>query len=103
VGRCPGHLATDPEALGRRRGAVPGVGGGDAPVVRSRLDRVERCAHRHGADDTRSLSDFLSYVFPFDEPAWVLSVSFLDPLELDRWLPQLDDLAAGLQLSGTAR
>ena len=61
--------------------------------------RIRQRAH---TDDTRSLSDHVSYVFPFDDAAWVLSVSFLDPLEAERWLPELDTLAAGLQLAGTA-
>jgi hypothetical protein len=66
------------------------------------LRRV-RIRQRAYTDDTRSLSDFLSYVFPFDEAAWVLSVSFLDPLQLDRWLPELDALAAGVQLGSDPR
>lgn len=66
------------------------------------LTRV-RIRQRAYTDDTRSLSDYLSYVFPFDEAAWVLSVSFLDPLHLDRCLPDLDALAAGVQLSSGVR
>jgi hypothetical protein len=62
-----------------------------------------RVRQRAYTDDTRSISEYVSYVFPFDGAAWVLSVSFLDPRQADRWLEELDTLAAGVQLQGGAR
>ena len=64
------------------------------------LPRVRVRQRAYTDDDTRSLSDFVAYFFPFDDAAWVLSVSFLDPLQAERWLPELDALAAGVQLRG---
>jgi hypothetical protein len=64
------------------------------------LPRIRVRQRAYTDDDTRSLTDFVAYFFPFHDASWVLSVSFLDPLQAERWLPELDALAAGVQLRG---
>jgi hypothetical protein len=70
-------------------------------VAGSHLPHV-RIRQRAYTDETRSLSDHVAYVFPFDDAALVLSVSFLDPLQSAQWLPELDVLAGGVQLQEAA-
>jgi hypothetical protein len=59
--------------------------------------RIRQRAYR---EDTRTVSDHVVYVLPFDEAAWLLSVSFPDPRDADRWLPELDALVDGVQVTG---
>ena len=61
-----------------------------------------RVRQRAYTDDTRTLSDYVTYVLPFDEAAWLLSVAFPDSRLADRWLAELDALAAGIAVTGTA-
>jgi hypothetical protein len=61
-----------------------------------------RLRQRAWTDDTRTVADYLSWLLPFQGDdggtAWLLSVSFPDPRDADRWLDELDALAAGVQL-----
>ncbi|MGY1703943.1 hypothetical protein ACI79C_05155 [Geodermatophilus sp. SYSU D00697] len=57
--------------------------------------RVRQRAFR---EDTRTVSDHVTYVFPFTEAAWLLSVAFPDPRDTEQWLPELDALASGVQV-----
>jgi hypothetical protein len=45
----------------------------------------------------RAVYDYIAYVFPFHEGAWVLSTCLADPREAERWLPDFDELAAGVR------
>jgi hypothetical protein len=57
---------------------------------------VVRVRQRAYAEHTRAVSDRVVHVLPFEEAAWLLSVSFPDPRDTERWLPELDALAAGV-------
>ena len=61
-----------------------------------------RVRQRAYTDDTRTLSDYVTYVLPFDDAAWLLSVAFPDSRDADRWLAELDALAAGVAVTGMA-
>jgi hypothetical protein len=61
--------------------------------------RRVRVRQRAYTEDTRALSDFVTYVLPFDDAAWLLSVSFPDPREAEQWLPELDALVAGIEIT----
>ncbi|WP_097181991.1 hypothetical protein [Blastococcus haudaquaticus] len=56
-----------------------------------------RVRQRAWTEESRALSDFIAYVFPFESGGWVLSTSLPDPREAERWLPHFDELAAGVQ------
>jgi hypothetical protein len=58
-----------------------------------------RVRQRAYDEDTRTVSDHVVFVLPFDEAAWLLSVSFPDPRDAERWLPELDALVAGVQVT----
>ncbi|WP_100501243.1 hypothetical protein [Geodermatophilus chilensis] len=55
-----------------------------------------RIRQRAFREDTRTVSDHVTYAFPFDQAAWLLSVAFPDPRDTDQRLPELDALAAGV-------
>ena len=57
-----------------------------------------RVRQRAWTEEDRDIADYIAYLYPFDEGAWVLSTSLPDPREADRWLADLDELSAGLQL-----
>jgi hypothetical protein len=69
----------------------------NGPVLR----RI-RIRQRAWTDKERVIADYIAYVFPFDEGAWLLSTSLPDPREAERWLADLDQLSAGVQLRETA-
>jgi hypothetical protein len=69
----------------------------EAPRAGRHRIRVRQRAY---TDDTRTVSDYVTYVFPFDEAAWLLSVAFADPRDADRWLAELDALADGVAVAG---
>jgi hypothetical protein len=60
-----------------------------------------RIRQRAYTDEDRTVADYIAYVVPFEEGAWALSVSFPDPRDAERWLPELDALSAGVQLQAT--
>ena len=61
-----------------------------------------RIRQRAWTEKERTIADHIAYVFPFDEGAWLLSTSLPDPLEAERWLADLDELSAALQLRENA-
>ena len=67
----------------------------DAPGLRR-----FRVRQRAWTESSGAVSDYLGYVYPFEEGAWLLSTALPDPREAERWLPDLDELVAGLRLQG---
>ncbi|WP_147251767.1 hypothetical protein [Blastococcus sp. TF02-8] len=57
-----------------------------------------RIRQRARAEEDRTISDHIAYLFPFGQGAWVLSTTLPDTAEVERWLPDLDELSAGVQL-----
>ena len=57
-----------------------------------------RVRQRAWSEGTRAVYDHITYVFPFEEGAWALSTCLADPGEAERWLPDFDELAAGVRL-----
>ena len=55
---------------------------------------------RAATEHTRAAADHLTWLVPYDEAGWLLSLSFPDPRQADRWLPDLDALAAAVRVSG---
>ena len=113
---CP-ELSRGPKAVVRLNGMRYPAGTADEEIVQeillpdemqllppevthlagSGLRRI-RMRQRAYTDETRTISDYISYVVPFDEGAWILSVAFPDSRDADRWLPELDALTEGVQL-----
>ena len=59
---------------------------------------VLRLRQRALDDETRAISDWLSYLWTFPTSAWVLSSSFPDLSVLDAWAETIDELARGVHL-----
>lgn len=59
---------------------------------------VLRLHQRAVDDETRAISDWLSYVWEFPTSAWVLSTSFPDLRVLETWASTMDDLVGGFHL-----
>lgn len=57
-----------------------------------------RIRQRAYAEDTRTVSDHVTYVLPFEGAAWILSTAFTDPQAADGSLTALDALIAGIEL-----
>jgi hypothetical protein len=57
-----------------------------------------RIRQRAWAEEDRTITDHIAYLFLFEEGAWVLSTSLPDPREAERWLADLDESSAGVQL-----
>ena len=117
---CP-ELGRGPKAVVRLLGMRFAVGTSDEEIVQQLLlpDEVQvlrpevtslsetgprriRIRQRAYTDDTRTISDHVTYVVPFEEAAWVFSVAFPDPRDADRWLPELDELTSGVQVRAAA-
>jgi hypothetical protein len=75
--------------------------GRNAPLDEMR-EFVDEWKHNREKLLTSLRAVYEAYLYPFDEGAWVLSTSLPDPREADRWLPDLDELSAGLQLQATS-
>jgi hypothetical protein len=61
-----------------------------------------RIRQRAWSAGTGVVSDHIGYVFPCEGGAWTLSTSLPDPLEAERWLADLDQLAAGAAFRAAA-
>lgn len=76
-----------------------------APQVEHDPGRARvRLRQRAWTDETRAVSDYLTWLLPFEADdddggaVWLLSVSFPDPRDADRWLDELDALADGVRV-----
>ena len=58
-----------------------------------------RLRQRAFLEDTRAVSDYLSYTWVFPGAAWLLSTSFPDHRVADVWAPAVDELAASVSLA----
>ena len=61
------------------------------------LRRV-RIRQRAWSTNTGAVVDHIAYLFPVADGAWLLSTAMPDHREAERCLPDLDELAAGVQL-----
>jgi hypothetical protein len=115
---CP-ELARGPRAVLRLSGVRYPLGTDEDAVVQDLLLPAEqqllppevehlsgpglrrvRVRQRAWTDESRAVADYIAYIVPFQEGAWVLSTSLPDPREAERWLPDLDQLAAGVRVGG---
>ena len=60
--------------------------------------RCLRVRQRAWSTESGAVTDHIAYLLPFDGGAWMLSTAIPDPREAERWLADLDELAAGVQL-----
>ncbi len=78
-------------------------------VLQPQVEHHQRAGQRHlrvrqracSAVD-RAVYDYIAYVFPFHEGAWILSACLADHREAERWLPDFDVFAAGVRLQEAA-
>ena len=65
------------------------------------LRRV-RLRQRAYDEETGTIGEYLTWVLPFDDAAWLLSVSFADHRVAEQWLPEIDALTEAVQVTGVA-